>query len=304
MEPAIEGCGIGLRREHYDHVLRGRPSIPWFEVISENFMGEGGRPGRILEQVRKDYPVGLHGVSLSPGSTEPPDEDYLRRLKNLVTWVEPLLVSDHLCWTRLGGRQSHDLLPLPFTEEAIDTAAGNIRRVQDFLGRRILIENISTYLQFRHSPLTEWEFLTAVAERADCHILLDVNNVYVNSRNHGFDPCAYLEAVPRDRVRQFHLGGHEDHGHLVIDTHDHPVCEAVWSLYRAAVGRFGPRATLIERDARVPDFAVLAEEARRAETVLEGRKGVPSKPTEPARPLAVRPGARDGRRASRDARVA
>jgi uncharacterized protein (UPF0276 family) len=265
----LSGCGVGLRREHYQHVLDERPRVLWFEVISENFMVPGGRPRHVLERVRGDYPVALHGVSLSLGSAEPVDPEHLRRLEDLVNWVEPSLVSDHLCWTQLGGHNSHDLLPLPFTEEAVRTTARNIRRVQETLGRRILIENVSSYVRFRESEMEEWDFLGAVAREADCDILLDVNNVYVNARNFGFDPVRYLAAVPATRVRQFHLAGHEDHGHVVIDTHDQPVCDTVWTLFRHAVERFGPVPTLIERDANVPEWPVLEAEAQAAQAVLE-----------------------------------
>lgn len=266
---APSGCGLGLRREHYEIVVRERPPVPWFEVISENFMGEGGRPLQILESVRGHYPVALHGVSLSVGSQVAPRADHLARLKWLVDRIEPAIVSDHLCWTGLGGHNSHDLLPLPYTEEAVAVAAANIRRVQDVLGRRILVENISTYLEFASSTLREWEFIAAVAEEADCGILLDVNNVYVNVRNHGFDPETFLAGIPVGRVEQFHLAGHEDHGDYVIDTHDHPVRDEVWELYERAVARFGPQPTLIERDEHVPELPELLAEARRAQSVLE-----------------------------------
>lgn len=264
------GCGIGLRREHYDAVLTERPRVAWFEVISENFMVPGGRPRHVLEQVRRDYPVSLHGVSLSIGSDEGLDPTYLGRLKELVEWVEPALVSDHLCWTGLGGHNSHDLLPLPFTEEVVRAVAAKVRQVQETLGRRILLENISSYLRFQRSAMEEWEFLTAVAEEGDCDVLLDVNNIYVNARNHGFDPLRYLEGVPRHRVKELHLAGHEDNGHVVIDTHDHPVCDAVWELYRRAVERFGPVPTLLERDARVPEMPALLAEAHEAEAIQRG----------------------------------
>jgi hypothetical protein len=232
-------------------------------------MGDGGRPLHILESVREHYPVALHGVSMSVGSGEAPRLDHLIRLKKLVDRIEPAIVSDHLCWTGLDGHNSHDLLPLPYTEEAVAVAAANIRRVQDVLGRRILVENISTYLEFASSTLKEWEFVAAVADEADCGILLDVNNVYVNVRNHGFDPESYLNGIPRTRVEQFHLAGHEDHGDYVIDTHDHPVRDEVWELYERAVARFGPLPTLIERDEHVPELPELLEEARRAQSVLE-----------------------------------
>ena len=266
---AASGCGVGLRREHYEHVVTLRPQVAWFEVISENFMTPGGRPRHVLESVREHYPVALHGVSLSAGSAEPVNPDYIRRLRRLVDDIQPAIVSDHLCWTGLGGHNSHDLLPLPFTEEAVRTTAARIRQVQDALGRVILVENISTYLEFAGTAMKEWEFVAAVAGEADCGVLLDVNNIYVNSRNHGFDPVAYLEGIPAGRVRQFHLAGHDDHGDVVIDTHDHPVPDPVWTLFREALRRFGPRPTLIERDDNIPAFAVLQEEARRAATLME-----------------------------------
>jgi uncharacterized protein (UPF0276 family) len=267
----LSGCGIGLRKEHFDVVLAERPAVPFFEVISENFMVPGGRPRRVLEAVRRDYPVALHGVSMSLGSADPLDEAYLRRLSELVRQAEPALVSDHLCWTSAGGHNSHDLLPLPFTPEAASHAARKIRRVQEAVGRRILIENVSSYLTFADSTLEEAAFLSAVAEEADCHILLDVNNVYVNSRNHGFDAVAYLDAVPAERVRQIHLAGHEDLGDVVIDTHDHPVRDEVWELYRHAARRFGDVPALIEWDAKIPPFEVVLAEARRAETAARER---------------------------------
>ena len=271
---ALHGCGLGLRRDHYQDVLSGRPDVPWFEVISENFMVPGGRPRHVLERVRADYPVALHGVSLSIGSAEPVKPDYLARLKALVGWVEPAIVSDHLCWTGLGGHNSHDLLPLPFTAEAVCTVASKVRQVQDALGRPILLENVSSYVAFRAIEMAEWEFVAAVAEDADCHLLLDVNNVYVNARNQGFDPFRYLDGLPVSRVRQLHLAGHEDHGAVVIDTHDAPVCDPVWELFRHAVARFGPQPALIERDANIPPLGELVAEARRADAVLRGREAL------------------------------
>jgi uncharacterized protein (UPF0276 family) len=276
MDGTLRGCGIGLRRDHYAAVLSERPEIPWFEVISENFMVPGGRPRHILERVRGHYPVALHGVSLSVGSAEALNGEHLARLRDLVRWVEPAIVSDHLCWTGLGGHNSHDLLPLPFTTEAVRNAASKIRQVQDALGRRILVENVSSYVAFQSSEMTEWEFVSAVAEEADCHLLLDVNNVYVNSRNQGFDPNHYLDGLPAGRVRQFHLAGHEDRGELLIDTHDAPVCDPVWALFRHAVARFGPQPALIERDANIPPLAELVAEARRADSVLQPPEAVAS----------------------------
>jgi uncharacterized protein len=267
------GCGIGLRKEHFDAISETRPAVAFFEAISENFMVEGGRPRHILEQVRRDYPVALHGVSMSLGSAEPLDRSYLARLKALVDRIEPAVVSDHLCWTGLGGHNSHDLLPLPLTEEAARGTARKIAQAQEFLGRRILVENISSYLEFAESGMTEGDFLAEVVERADCGILLDVNNLYVNARNHGLDPHGFLDRIPAERVGQIHLAGHEDHGDFVIDTHDHPVADPVWDLYRRALERCGRVPTLIEWDANVPELEVVLAEARRAEAIQAGLIG-------------------------------
>jgi len=266
---APPACGMGLHREHYETVLRDRPPVGFFELITENVMVEGGRPRAVLDQVRAGYPVSLHGVSASLGSAEPIDSVYLDRLAELVARVEPVIVSDHLCWTRLGSHNSHDLLPLPFTEEAVGVTAGKIRQVQERLGRRILVENVSTYLRFARCPLSEWEFVSAVAEEADCGLLLDVNNIYVNARNHGFDPEEYLDGMPADRIGQFHIAGHQDHGDHVLDTHDHAVADPVWDLFRSAVARFGPRPTILERDARIPPFESLLAEMSTAQEVLD-----------------------------------
>jgi len=263
----LTGSGIGLRKEHFDAILEERPEVGFFEAISENFMIEGGRPLAMLDRVRRDYPVALHGVSLSIGSAEPIDRLYVRRLKELVDRIQPAVVSDHLCWTALGGHNSHDLLPLPFTREAARVCARKIAEVQDALGRRILVENVSSYVEHAASEMTEAEFVREVVERADCGLLLDVNNLYVNARNHGLEPGAYLAALPAARVGQIHLAGHEDLGDLVIDTHDGPVCDAVWSLYQEAVARFGGVPTLIEWDARIPELPVVLAEARRAEAI-------------------------------------
>lgn len=264
--PAL-GYGVGLRPPHYGQVLETRPAIDWFEVISENFLVAGGRPLRVLDGVRAHYPVVLHGVSLSIGSTDPLDCDYLARLRALAERIEAAWISDHLCWTGVGGRNLHDLLPLPYTEEALAHVAERVQRVQDALGRRIALENVSSYVSFCDSALSEWDFLAAVAERADCAILLDVNNVFVSAFNHGFDAHDYLDSVPVERVVQFHLAGHSDHGTHLLDTHDHPVCDAVWELYAAAVRRFGPLPTLIEWDDHIPAFERLHAEAQRAAAV-------------------------------------
>jgi uncharacterized protein (UPF0276 family) len=260
------GYGVGLRRPHYGLVLDTRPAMDWFEVISENFMVPGGRPRHILERTRADYPVVLHGVSLSIGSTDPLNLDYVHELGELVRSIEPPWVSDHLCWTGVLGRNTHDLLPLPYTEEAIGHVADRIARVQDALGRQMLIENVSSYLTYTHSTMPEWEFLSAVAARADCGILLDVNNIYVSAHNHGFAAADYLAGVPTDRVAQFHLAGFSDRTTFLHDTHDHPVADPVWELYAAAVRRFGALSTLIEWDDHIPAFERLCAEAERART--------------------------------------
>lgn len=263
--PPIQGAGLGLRKEHFDLILSERPAVPWFEVISENFMIDGGRPRRVLEQIRRNYPVVMHGVSLSIGSAEPLNHRYLKRLRDLERWLEPALVSDHLCWGSIGGHNSHDLLPLPRTREALERVVRKVGQLQDALGRRVLLENISSYLEFQSSTFSEVDFLVEVAQRADCWLLLDVNNLYVNGRNHGLDPLSYLERLPVERIAQIHLAGHSDHGDVVIDTHDGAVRAEVWELYRQAIARFGSVPTLIEWDAQIPDFPVLLAEAERAD---------------------------------------
>jgi uncharacterized protein (UPF0276 family) len=262
------GHGIGLRPPHYAEVVATRPPVDWFEVISENFMVEGGNPRRVLRAVRERYPVVLHGVSLSLGSVDPLDQRYLDRLAALAAEVEPAWVSDHLCWSSFGGHTGHDLWPLPFTEEALDHVARRVSQVQERLGRRILVENVSSYLQFTASTMTEWEFLAALCRRADCGLLLDVNNVYVSAHNHGFSAEEFLRGIPPERVGQMHLAGHSDAGTHLLDTHDHPVCDPVWELYRRAVARFGPVATLIERDDHIPPLAELVAESQRAADLM------------------------------------
>ena len=258
------GFGLGLRPEHYAAVLETRPAVDWFEVISENYLVDGGKPLHFLDRIREHYPMVMHGVSLSIGSSDPLDLDYLAGLKRLAGRIQPEWVSDHLCWTGIDGRNLHDLLPLPYTEEAIAHVAGRVSRVQDYLGRRILLENVSSYVTYTDSRVPEWEFLTAVAERADCWILLDVNNVHVSAHNHGFDALDYLGGVPSERVRQIHLAGHSHNGSLLIDTHDHPVPDPVWELYVEAIARLGPVSTMIERDDDIPPLAVLLDELARA----------------------------------------
>jgi uncharacterized protein (UPF0276 family) len=261
------GHGIGLRPPHYAEVVATAPAVDWFEVISENFMVEGGNPRRVLRAVRERYPVVLHGVSLSLGSVDPLDERYLDRLAALAAEVQPAWISDHLCWSSFGGHTGHDLWPLPFTEEALGHLVPRVRRVQERLGRRILVENVSSYVQFASSTLSEWEFLAELARRADCGLLLDVNNVYVSAHNHGFSADDFLRGIPPERVGQMHLAGHSDAGTHLLDTHDHPVCDPVWDLYRRAVERFGAVSTLIERDDHIPPLAEVVAESHQAAAI-------------------------------------
>ena len=266
----LEGFGLGLRPVHYQALLGESHPIDWLEIISENYLVPGGQPLAYLDRIRARFPVVMHGVSLSIGSTDPLDRRYLADLKQLAARVEPAWISDHLCWTGVDGRNVHDLLPLPYTEEALVTVTARIGEVQDLLGQQILIENVSSYLADRDSEMTEWEFLSEVALRADCALLLDINNIYVSAVNHGFDALRYLRGVPKERVRQFHLAGHSDmEGHL-IDTHDHPIAPAVWELYREAVYHFGQVPTMIERDDNIPELHELVEELDTARAVASG----------------------------------
>jgi uncharacterized protein (UPF0276 family) len=262
------GHGVGLRPPHYGRILDGSATADWFEVISENFMIRGGRPLLVLEKAREQAPIVLHGVSLNLGGTDPLRGSYFAQLAGLIKRFEPAWVSDHLCWGSIGGHYAHDLLPLPFTEEALELTAARIRQVQERLGRQILIENVSSYLTYRHSAMTEWEFLAGVAERADCGILLDVNNIYVSSRNHNFDPFEYLRGVPAERVAQIHIAGHTKYQRLILDTHDHPVIDPVWALYARAIELAGPTATLLEWDDRIPSFDEVHREALKAKRYL------------------------------------
>ncbi|MCB9649749.1 MAG: DUF692 domain-containing protein [Deltaproteobacteria bacterium] len=258
------GLGLGLRSVHYAHILEHWPAVDWFEVISENYMHTAGRPLYILDQIRERYPVVLHGVSLSIGSTDPLDMAYLGRLKALRDRVSAPWVSDHLCWTGVQGKNTHDLLPMPYTQEALQHTIQRVRQVQDFLEAPILLENPSSYVEFSGSTLTEYDFLAQLAEEADCGLLLDVNNVYVASYNHGYDPMAYLDALPMDRVVQFHVAGHSNEGTHIIDTHIGPVIEDVWGLYKEAYARCGGAATLLEWDQDIPSFEQTWAEAERA----------------------------------------
>ena len=262
------GFGLGLRPPHYTQIVESRPDVGWFEILSENFLVPGGRPLHWLDRIRADYPIAMHGVSLSIGSTDPLDQQHLAGLQRLQRRVQPVWISDHLCWTGVGGGNLHDLLPLPYNEAVLAHVVERVRRVQDRLGSRILLENVSSYVSYPSSQLTEWEFLVEVAQRADCLILLDVNNIYVSSVNHGFDPTGYLDAIPPARVQQIHLAGHQkrDDG-LIVDTHDAPISEPVWRLYEHARSRFGDVATMIERDSNIPPLAELMAELDQARSI-------------------------------------
>lgn len=263
------GFGLGLRVEHYEAILTGHPPVDWFEALTENYLVPGGKPLHNLMRIRERYPLVMHGVSMSIGSTDPLDENYLDRLAALAQRIEPAWVSDHLCWTGVQGVNLHDLMPLPYTEEALAHVVGRVRQVQDKLKRRILLENVSSYVSFADSQLREWEFLAAVAEQADCLILLDINNVHVSAMNHGFSPLDYLRGIPVSRVQQFHLAGYEQGEQLIIDTHDAPVSHAVWDLYVEAVRRFGRISTMIERDDHFPPLADLKTELAHARGLAE-----------------------------------
>lgn len=269
------GFGLGLRADHYSEILNGGASVDWFEAISENYMDDGGRPIQRLMQIRRDRPVALHGVSLSIGSVDPLDEDYLERLKKLIDQIQPALVSDHCCWTGFEGQNLHDLLPVPYTLEALRHISERILRVQDRIGRRILLENVSSYISFAHSEMDEWEFLSELVRRADCGLLLDVNNVYVSSVNHGFDPLEFLSGIPADRIGQIHLAGHsesvsKDGSRFLIDTHDTSVCPKVWMLYEQAIQLTGPVSTMVEWDTDIPRYEVLEAEVFKAKAIQEG----------------------------------
>lgn len=258
------GIGVGLRTVHFSHILSQRPPVDWFEVLSENFMETDGRPLYVLDQIVDRYPVALHGVSLSIGSTDPLDRDYLRKLKDLAARTRAHWVSDHLCWTGVLGRNVHDLLPMPYTEEALRHTVARARAVSDILERPLVLENPSSYVEFAASSMPEWEFLARLATEADCGLLLDVNNVYVSAFNHGFDPRVYVDALPADRIVQYHLAGHTHKGTHIIDTHsDHAVPE-VWDLYARSVRRTGNVSSLYEWDEDIPDFETVHAEARKA----------------------------------------
>jgi len=265
------GFGLGLRTDHYNAILdTSTPlSLDYFEILSENYMIPGGKPLYFLDKIRERYPLVMHGVSLSIGSTDPLNWDYLKQLKALAERINSAWISDHLCWTGVNKQNTHDLLPLPYTTEAIEHIVERIKTIQDFLGQQILLENVSSYVTFKHSEFSEWDFLSTIVQKADCKILLDINNIYVSSFNHSFDPITYLEGIPRDRVQQFHLAGHTHKDDHIIDTHDAPIIDPVWQLYAAAVKRFGRVATLIERDDNIPALDELMVELHEAKAIME-----------------------------------
>jgi uncharacterized protein (UPF0276 family) len=268
-KPRYLGFGLGLRAQHYADILNGTPEIDWFEVISENYMIPGGQPLRILDQIRARYPIVMHGVSLSIASTAPFDAGYLKDLKALADRTEPVFVSDHLCWTGVHGVNLHDLLPFPYTREALDHVVARIQHVQDHLKRPLALENVSSYVQFRNSEMPEWEFISEMTKRTGCWLVFDVNNVFVSAFNHEYDPYEFIAGIPADRVVQFHLAGHEHNMTHIIDTHDAMVCDEVWTLYQAALKRFGPVSTIIERDDDIPPLPEMLEELGKARRLAE-----------------------------------
>jgi len=273
----VEGFGLGLRPAHYREFAEGTPPVDWLEVLSENYLVPGGKPLEFLDRIRARYPMVMHGVALSIGGTDPLDLTYLRALRGLIDRVDPAWVSDHLCWTGVGGARLHDLMPLPFSEEALAHVASRVHAVQELLGRRLVLENVSSYYAFPSDEMTEWQFVSALVARTGCELLLDVNNVYVSSVNHRFDPFEYIAALPRAAIRQVHLAGHSREAGRLIDTHDRPVCAEVWSLYEWAIGELGPIPTMIERDGDVPPLAELLAEldiARQASARALGGGGV------------------------------
>ena len=273
MDRKFLGFGLGLRVPHYAYILENRPAVDWFEILSENYMVAGGKPVHYLHAIREDYPMVMHGVSLSIGSTDPLNTNYLKGLKTLIRDVEPEWISDHLCWTSLGEINSHDLLPLPYNQEALEHVVSRVQQVQEFLGRTLLLENVSSYISYRESEMTEWAFFNEVCTRAGCRMLLDINNIYVSARNHGFDPIDYLNGITPELVQQFHLAGHSDFGDYIIDTHDHDVPDPVWSLYGEALQRFGAVSTMIERDDDIPEFPVLFAELEHARAIARETLG-------------------------------
>ena len=266
--PPFLGFGLGLRTDHYNAILESKPKVDWFEALSENYMIAGGKPLHYLDRIRADYPVVMHGVSLSIGSTTAFDQDYLRDLKKLADRIEPAWISDHLCWTGVHGQNMHDLLPLPYTEETAKYVVERVKIVQDYLGRQILLENVSSYASYLDSSMAEWEFISQISNEADCLLLLDVNNIYVSSYNHNFDAKTFIDGVPAQRVQQIHLAGHQNNGDYIIDTHDAPVIDPVWDLYGYAISQLGQVSTMIERDDHIPELDVLVQELQIARNIV------------------------------------
>jgi uncharacterized protein (UPF0276 family) len=261
------GFGLGLRSQHFTTIINDKPNVDWFEIISENYMVAGGKPRYFLEQIRSHYPIVMHGVSMSIGSTDPINYDYLSQLKSLAEQVQPQWISDHLCFSTVGGINSHDLLPMPYTRESLAHLTSRIHQVQDYLGRAMIFENVSSYLSYKQDEMQEWEFLANLAQQCGCKFLLDINNIYVSARNHNFDPMDYLDCIKPAWVKQIHLAGHSDFGSHVIDTHDHPVPDPVWQLYAAYIEKNGPKSTMIERDDNIPELAELLLELDRARAI-------------------------------------
>ena len=268
-DPIPATAGVGLRAPHYREILATRPRLGWFEAHSENYFGEGGQPLAMLDAIRTDYPVSLHGVGLSLGSCDPLDTNHLHKLKRLVERIDPCLVSEHLCWSSIDGRFFNELLPLPYSKESLQHLIERVTQMQDALGRQVLIENITAYVRFNDSTLDECAFLNELARASGCGLLLDVNNVYVNSVNHGFDARSFLDRIDAGHVQEIHLAGFDQAGEILVDTHSAPVCDAVWELYAQTIARIGPRPSLIEWDNDIPAFGILLEQARRAEDILE-----------------------------------
>ncbi|KAA3620537.1 MAG: DUF692 domain-containing protein [Proteobacteria bacterium] len=269
------GFGLGLRTDHYDDVLNRQPAVDWFEVITENYLVPGGRPLDYLHRIRERYPMVMHGVSMSVGSTDPIDLDYVANVKRLADDLDVPWFSDHLCWTGVNRRNLHDLMPLPYNDDTARHVASRVAEIQERVGRRMLIENLSSYVTYKDSVMEEWDFLDAVASEAGCGILLDINNIYVSAFNHEFDPSDYLDAMDPERIYQFHLAGHLDAGDYIVDTHDHPIIDPVWSLYEEALKRFGPVSTMIERDANIPpldDVMAELEHARKLARPIIGAR--------------------------------
>jgi uncharacterized protein (UPF0276 family) len=266
-QPPYLGFGLGLRTNHYEDILASKPAVDWFEIITENYLVDGGKPLYYLDKIREHYPMAMHGVSLSLGSSDPLDVDYLNKVKALAARIEPAFISDHLCWTGIQGLNMHDLLPLPYTSSMIEHVVSRIIQVQDCLKRPLLIENVSSYLTYKQSEMPEWEFINSILKQSGCYLLLDVNNVYVSAFNHAFNPMEYLNAIPKDKVRQIHLAGHLNCNEYLIDTHDAPVIEPVWQLYAKTIERFGLVSTMIERDDNIPPLSELLAELTKAKAI-------------------------------------